>query len=310
MREPIHRRGLLAGAAAALALCGCASQEGRGPNAATKTNKTLFRVSLAQWSLHKMLYAKELYHLDFPRFARDRFGIDAVEYVNAFFERKSDDAYNKELRRRCDDSGVRSLLIMCDGEGKLGDPDEGKRLQAVENHRKWVEACVVLGGHSIRVNAASDGTFDEQQRLAADGLRKLCELAEPYGVDVIVENHWGLSSRGDWLAGVMRMVGHPRVGTLPDFGNFDPKEYDRYQGVTDMMPFAKGVSAKSYEFESMSGDEVRVDFERMLRIVLGHGYRGHIGIEYEGEKLPEVEGVFATKRLLERLREKLAGEFT
>lgn len=307
MREAMHRRGVLAGAAAVVALGGCAVRSARE---AGGSSKPLFPISLAQWSLHKMLYAKELNHLDFPRFSKERFGIDAVEYVNAFFERKGDDAYNRELRRRCDDAGVRSVLIMCDGEGKLGDPDEGKRLQAVENHRKWVEACVVLGGHCIRVNAASDGTFEEQQRLAADGLRELCELADPYGVGVIVENHWGLSSRGDWLAGVMRMVGHPRVGTLPDFGNFDPKEYDRYQGVTDMMPFAKGVSAKSYEFDAMSGEEVRVEYERMLRIVLGHGYRGHIGIEYEGEKLPEVEGVFATKRLLERLRDKLAGEFT
>ncbi len=268
----------------------------------------LFSISLAQWSLHKALYAKELDHLDFPKTAKRDYDIDAVEYVSTFFAEKASETYNKELKKRCEDEGVKSVLIMVDGEGDLGDPDEFKRLKAVENHQKWLDAAKLLGCHSIRVNARSTGEYEDQKKLEADGLHKLCEKADPLGLNVIVENHWGLSSNGKWLSETIKLAKHPRCGTLPDFGNFDPKEYDRYQGVTDMMPFAKGVSAKSYDFDA-NGNEIRVDYDRMIRIVLTAGYRGRIGIEYEGEKLSEPEGIKATKKLLEKVRASLVGEF-
>ncbi len=155
------------------------------------------------------------------------------------------------------------------------------------------------------MNAQSEGAFEEQQRLAADGLRRLCERGETFGLNVIVENHWGLSSNGRWLAGVMKLVNHPRAGTLPDFGNFDPKEYDRYDGVKDLMPFAKGVSAKSYEFDER-GFETKLDYPRMMKIVLDAGYRARVGIEFEGSAHPEVDGIRKTKALLEKLRDELA----
>ncbi len=305
----------LAALAASATAAGCMTSSGKDPNTASKPDTAanlkppadpLFTISLAQWSLHRALYAGSLDHLDFPKAAKVDYGIDAVEYVNAFFKEKSSNTYNAQLAQRCRDHGVTSVLIMCDGEGPLGDPDVVKRSLAVENHRKWLDAARSLGCHSIRVNAQSTGTFEEQQKLAADGLRKLCELSDGYGLNVIVENHWGLSSNGRWLAGVMRLVGHPRVGTLPDFGNFDPKEYDRYQGVTDMMPFARGVSAKSYDFDPTTGDDTKIDYRRMLDIVMKAGYRGRIGIEYEGKTLSEPEGIRATKRLLERTRDELA----
>jgi L-ribulose-5-phosphate 3-epimerase len=198
------------------------------------------------------------------------------------------------------------VLIMCDGEGDLGDPDAGARAKAVDNHQKWIELAAALGCHSIRVNAASKGTREEQAKLAADGLRRLTEKCAAANLNCIVENHGGLSSHGDWLAEVIRKVDHPRAGTLPDFGNF--YEYDRYQGVKDMMPFAKGVSAKSHDFDAQ-GNETKTDYARMLRIVLGAGYRGRIGVEYEGDRLPEPEGIMATRRLLERTREALTPEF-
>lgn len=251
----------------------------------------LFRISLAQWSLHRTLFAGRLDHLDFPKAAKQEFGIDAVEYVNVFWRKKSDPEYNRELRNRCDDLGVRSVLIMCDGEGALGDPDEARRRQAVENHRKWLDAAAALGCHSIRVNAHSGGTYDEQRDRAADGLRKLCELADPMGLYVIVENHGGLSSNGAWLAAVMKQVGHRRAGTLPDFGNFrvsDREVYDRYRGTAELMPFARGVSAKSYDFDD-AGDETTIDYRRMMKIVLDAGYSGHVGVEYEGGRLSEAD---------------------
>jgi L-ribulose-5-phosphate 3-epimerase len=277
---------------------------------AAEEGKPLFKISLAEWSLHRTLFDKKLDNLDFPVFAKNEFGIEAVEYVNQFFKDKAKDQnYLADLKQRAGDHGVKNVLIMIDGEGALGDPDDPKRTQAVENHYKWVEAAKFLGCHSIRVNAHSEGEYDEQMKLAADGLRRLTEFGAEHGIGVIVENHGGLSSNGKWLAGVMKLVGHPNCGTLPDFGNFrinDNEEYDRYQGVKELMPFAKGVSAKSHEFDAQ-GNEVRTDYFKMVKIVLDAGYHGYIGIEWEGDKPGEVEGVRLTQRLLERVREKLAG---
>ncbi|MBK9383283.1 MAG: sugar phosphate isomerase/epimerase [Planctomycetes bacterium] len=261
------------------------------------------KVSRAEWSLNKALFAKKLDNLDFPAYAMDHFGIDAVEYVNTFMKDKAREPwYLDELKKRCGDKGVRSLLIMCDGEGNLGAPDEKARAEAVNNHFKWVDAAKHLGCHSIRVNAASSGSYDEQQKLAADGLRKLCEYADPMGINVIVENHGGLSSDGGWLSGTIKLAAHPRCGTLPDFGNFaigGGRYYDRYQGVRELMPFAKAVSAKSHDFDD-EGKETRTDYYKMLQIVWDAGYRGYVGIEYEGGKLNEYAGILYTKNLLER----------
>src|SRR5687768_6835505 len=262
-----------------------------------------FRISLAQWSLHRTLRAGTLDHLDFAKVTRQEYGLEAVEYVNSFFkDRAKDAAYLAEMNTRAKDHGVYQHLIMCDGEGRLGDPDATKRREAVENHRKWLEAAKTLGCVSIRVNAASEGTFDEQQKLAADGLRQLSELGSPLGINVIVEYHGGLSSNGQWLAGVMKMVDHPRCGTLPDFGNF--YEYDRYQGVADLMPFAKAVSAKSHEFDG-DGNESAKDYRRLMKIVTDAGYHSWVGIEYEGKTLSEPEGINETKRPLERVAQEM-----
>jgi len=263
-----------------------------------------FRISLAQWSFHKALFAKQMDHLDFARVARRDYGIEAIEYVNAFFKDKATDAaYLAEMNTRAKGEGVYQHLIMVDGEGALGDPDAVKRAQAVENHRKWLDAAKTLGCATIRVNAQSTGTPEEQQRLAADGLRTLTDIAAPMQLNVIVENHGGLSSHGDWLVGVMKLVDHPRCGTLPDFGNF--YDYDRYQAVAEMMPYAKAVSAKSHDFDA-NGNETRTDYKRMMQIVLRARFHSWVGIEYEGERTPEPEGVRLTLALLKRMQTELA----
>jgi sugar phosphate isomerase/epimerase len=285
----MDRREFVAGAAALAA-----------PALSRPSGALPFKISLAQWSLHRELTEKRLDHLDFARTARRDFGIEAIEYVNSFFKDKARDAgYLAEMNRRANGEAVYQHLIMCDGVGNLGDPDAAKRTRAVENHRQWLEAAKVLGCATIRVNAASEGGFDEQQRLAADGLRRLTELAAPMELNVIVENHGGLSSNGRWLAGVIRMVDHPRCGTLPDFGNF--YDYDRYQGTADLMPFAKAVSAKSHDFDGL-GNESTKDYRRLLRIVLDAGFHSWIGIEYEGDRLSERDGIAATLRLLRKLQ--------
>lgn len=272
-------------------------------------DKPLFEISLAEWSLHKTLFGGKLDNLDFAKTAKEQFGIHAVEFVNQFFKDKAKNAeYLAELKKRAGDLGVKLLLIMIGGEGALGDASLAKRSQAVENHFKWVEAAKALGCHSIRVNAASGGSYEDQVHRAADGLRALTEFAAPHDINVIVENHGGLSSNGEWLSSVIKKVDHKRCGTLPDFGNFnlgDGKQYDRYKGVTELMPFAKAVSAKSHDFNE-AGDEIHTDYRKMMKIVLDHGYHGHVGIEYEGGKIGEAEGIMATKKLLEKVRTELA----
>ncbi|MFM7034914.1 MAG: sugar phosphate isomerase/epimerase family protein [Planctomycetia bacterium] len=298
LRSRTTRRGFLGS-------CATGMLAAAPPQAAPPAAQPLFRISLAQWSLHRMIFAGELDTLDFPKTAKRDFGIDAVEYVNQFFKDKAQDAgYLADLAKRADDAGVRNVLIMCDRLGDLGAPDGTARTKAVENHFPWVEAAKRLGCHAIRVNAVSQGSFEEQQKLAADGLGRLATYAAQMDVNVIVENHGGLSSNGAWLAGVMKIVGAPNCGTLPDFGNFH--DYDRYRGMEELMPFAKGVSAKSHEFDA-DGNEVRTDYRRMLRIMLDAGYHGWVGIEYEGKGLSEPEGIRATKTLLERVRAELAG---
>ena len=278
-------------------------------NADHHKKKQLFEISIAEWSLHKSLFGKKISNLDFPVVAKKEFKISAVEYVNQFFKDKATDKnYLNELKKICDNEGVKSLLIMCDGEGKLGDPDKNKRISSVNNHKRWIEAAKHLGCHSIRVNASSSGSYDDQQKFAADGLSRLSEFASTHGLNVIVENHGGLSSNGQWLSGVMKSVNMKNCGTLPDFGNFrigGGKTYDRSKGVKELMPFAKAVSAKSHDFDD-NGNEIHTDYHKMMKIVIDAGYRGYVGVEYEGSKLSEYDGIKATKKLLESVREKLS----
>lgn len=300
--QSTNRRHFLACSAAAVALS-ASSRWSLGQD--TAPNKA-YKISLAQWSLHKPLFAKEIDNLDFAKVAKERFGIDGVEYVNQFFKDKAKDAkYLEEMKKRTSDLGVTNVLIMIDGEGGLGNSDAAKRTTAVENHYKWVDAAKYLGCHSIRVNAETDKPYEEGSKLAADGLRRLSEYAKPLGINVIVENHGGLSSNGKWLSETIRATGMENCGTLPDFGNF--YDYDRYQGVTDLMPLAKAVSAKSYDFDEQ-GNESKIDFAKMMKIVLDAGYRGWVGIEYEGSRLSPDDGIKATKKLLEKIRDSVAAK--
>lgn len=311
----INRRQFVAATSAAAGAIALNSSSAAGMPAPNRSlvqdDKKPFKISIAQWSLHRMLNRQKLItNLDFPRVAKQAFGIDAIEYVNGFFRKQnSKDKYMAQLKKNCEDHGVKSLLIMVDGEGKLGDPNDGKRKKAVENHKQWLEAAKYLGCHSIRVNAASGGSYDEQVERATDGLSRLSDEAKKFDLNVIVENHGGLSSNGAWLAQVIKGVGKDNCGTLPDFGNFRIKGeewYDRYKGVTELMPFAKAVSAKSHQFDD-AGNETKTDFIKMMKIVLDAGYHGYVGIEFEG-KHPQGEygGVMATKKLLEKCQKELA----
>ena len=257
------------------------------------------KLSLAEWSLHRTINNGEMTNLDFPRFAKTKYNIDAVEYVSTFFKGKGEDqTYLLNLKNECKKYGVKSLLIMVDGEGALADTNSSIRDKTIENHHKWVKAAKFLGCHSIRVNVQGEGTMEQVKKAAIDGLSKLCNYAANYKINVIVENHGGYSSNGKWLSEVIKGVNKSNCGTLPDFGNF--YEYDRYKGTQEMMPFAKGVSGKSYDFDAQ-GNETKIDYARMIKIVKDSGYKGYIDVEYEGSRLSEDVGIKATKLLLDRL---------
>jgi sugar phosphate isomerase/epimerase len=291
--DPSRRSLLAAAALAPLA---------RGPFARAMP-PALPRISLAQWSFHRALRSGELAHLDFAARAKKEFGLEGVEYVNQFFADKGADfAYLAEMKRRASDAGVASLVIMVDGEGSLGAADLAERRTAIEKHFRWIAAAACLGCHSMRVNVAGSGTPEEHARQAAESLHRLAVVADGYGLNVIVENHGGISSDGAWLAGVLELADHPRVGSLPDFGNFtigEGKTYDRYRGTEELIPFAKALSAKSYDFDDQ-GNETTIDYFRMAKIAVAAGYPGWVGVEYEGERLPEAEGVRRTIELVRR----------
>lgn len=277
------------------------------------------RISLAEWSLHRALYGGKLDHLDFPAKAKKDFGISAVEYVNGFFgggkmsfqEAGKNAAYLKDLLRRSADAGVVNHLLMVDDEGPLAAADEKARLSAVDNHHKWIEAAKVLGCKTVRVNLQGEGSADERKAAAVDSLGRLGELAGTMKINVVVENHGGVTSNAAWLAGVVKQVSRSNVGTLPDFGNFCISQpwgttqdgcenmYDRYKGVEELLPYAKGVSAKTYDFDA-NGEQPLMDYKRLIGIVKASGYKGYIGIEFEGNTQPEEEGIRKTKALLEK----------
>ena len=265
----------------------------------------LFKVklSLAEWSFHTSIQNGKMTNLDFPRIARTHFDIGAIEYVSVLFESKTaveDTDYLQKLKKECEKYHVISNLIMVDGEGNLGDLNILKQDIAVANHYKWVRAAGFLGCHAIRVNAAGEGAPEEVQKAVIDGLSKLCDYAATYKFNILVENHWGNSSDPQWLIPVIKAVNKSNCGLLPDFGNFD--KADRYLAVEQMMPYAKGVSAKSYNFDAQ-GNETKIDYQKMMNIVRKSGYKNYVGIEYEGEQLTEDEGIKATMSLIKRCTE-------
>jgi L-ribulose-5-phosphate 3-epimerase len=272
------------------------------------------KISLAQWSIHRALDSGKLKPENFAAIAKNDFGITAVEYVNQFYKaHATDKAFWLRMRSTADSLGVKSLLIMVDNEGDLGNPNAEERNKAVENHYKWVDAAKILGCHSIRINAFGDGTKEEVKTAMIDALKKLGTYGQKDSINVLIENHGLYSADGQWVADIMKQVNMSNVGTLPDFGNWctavkwgstepskDCKEaYDRYQGVSEMLPFAKGVSAKSYVFDEQ-GQEKVIDYAQMLKMVKNSDFSGYVGIEYEGSPLSESDGIKATKALLEK----------
>ncbi|MDB4164174.1 sugar phosphate isomerase/epimerase [Flavobacteriaceae bacterium] len=274
------------------------------------------KISLAQWSLHRTIkIKKELSPNDFSIKAREM-GFDAVEYVSSLYwnelKSRSIAKITRELVSKSNDNDIKNLLIMVDGEGDLAAKNNSKREKAIENHIKWIEMAHELGCHSIRVNLNGEKQKENWIEYSSKSLTKLCSIAKKDKINIIVENHGGLSSNAKLLAKVMKEVNLDNCGTLPDFGNFciekeDPNnyfsncinEYDKYLGMEELMPYAKAVSAKSFDFNN-NGEESTIDFKRIIDIVRSFEYKGYYGIEYEGLNLSEEKGILKTKKLLER----------
>jgi len=318
-RTFLQQASQLAVGAALLGLHSCTdssetSQTERAENPASgQATGPVFQLSLAQWSLHKAIRDNGMDPLEFAAKARS-LGFGAIEYVTQLYgDIAQNKSYLSQMKQRADDNGLVSHLIMIDHEGDLGSTNATERKKAVENHYKWVAAAKFLGCKAIRVNAAGTGTAEEVATAAIDGLGQLATFAQQENIAVVVENHGGYSSDGVWLSNVIRQVGLSNVGTLPDFGNFCIEKaengdclnaYDRYKGVQELLPFAKAVSAKSYDFNE-HGEESTIDYHLMLSLCLDSGFAGYIGVEYEGNRLPEEEGILATKALVEKVGTEL-----
>ena len=283
-----------------------------------KQDSLFFKISLAQWSLNRPIFEGKLDPMDFAEKANEM-GFEGIEYVTSFYTERIKNAEDPQeemkivldsLKAKSEEFGVRNVLLMIDEEGDLAVKDSVARNQAVENHKKWVDAARYLGCHSIRVNLFGAEDPKEWKDAAADGLSKLSEYAAGKNINVLVENHGYLSSNIDLLVEVMEKVNMENCGTLPDFGNFCLKrkggekwdaecieEYPKYEGVRKMMPYAKAVSAKSYSFNDQ-GEEELIDYKKMLKIIKEAGYTGFIGVEFEGEDIAPEKGIIATKELL------------
>ncbi|HHC78542.1 MAG TPA: sugar phosphate isomerase/epimerase [Flavobacteriia bacterium] len=313
-----------------IGLTSCKKQEKEKKEAPTTEKATetqpFFKLSLAQWSLHRAIIDGSLNPIDFAQKANEM-GFEGLEYVSGLYKGYLEKSTDKEhafqnmldsLKLKSEKYGLKNLLIMIDGEGDLAATDESVRNQAIENHKKWVDAAAFLGCHSIRVNLFGNGNNAEAwSKYSVKSLKKLCQYGKEKNVNIIVENHGGFSSNATLLTKVIADVGMDNCGVLPDFGNFclkreggDPwkgkciEEYDRYKGIEQMMPYAKGVSAKSYDFDE-NGNETTIDFKRMLKIIKDAGYTGFIDVEYEGGRLPEEAGIEATKALLLKVASEL-----
>ena len=308
---------------AVLALMSCQNTMNKTEQAAQEATQESsaqnFEISLAQWSIHKQIWDGSIDPMDFASVAKD-LGYTGLEYVNDLYvgdmvnypmKEQGLDAVLAELKRRSDSLGMTNVLIMVDDEGDLALDDETETAQAVENHKKWVDAAAFLGCHAIRVNLF--GASDPQAWVANSvrSLKALSSYAAEKNISILVENHGGLSSDAKLLSKVMERVGMDNCGTLVDFGNFclrrenDERwdapcveEYDRYQGIEELMAYAHGVSAKSYAFDA-EGNETTMDFPRILNIVRDAGFSGFIGVEFDGPDADPFPGMEATKALIE-----------
>jgi len=312
-RDFIAKSAQAGAALSTLGIYACNATKGKKVMGKFPNNKELFfRISLAQWSFNRALFGGTLNHLDFAAKSRS-LECEGLEYVNGFFFDKAQDIpFLNEMNTRAKGEGQENVLIMIDREGNLADANTKERLKAIENHFKWVDAAHHLGCHSIRVNLGGGKNKEDAVKAAIDSMTKLSDFSKDSGINILVENHGGFSSDGKWMSDVFSQLKNENCGTLPDFGNFCInygeegciEEYDRYIGMKELLPFAKAVSAKSHDFDAQ-GNEIHTDFLKVMRMVKDVGYKGFVGIEFEGSGVSEEQGVILTRDLLRKIGKQI-----
>ena len=300
-------------------------------------NDQNIKISLQCYSFASSLFTKKMNIIDFPKIVREDFNIDAAEYWNRpMVEKRRDSNFIRELNKRTNDYGLENTFMLVDlinfqtGESKsLCSRDKIERNFAIEEHKEWIEFSKAIGCKGIRVNLWSDNmTRSEVKSISQDSLGELLEFSNKINMSIVIENHGGYTSDAKWLIDLIKSINHPKLGTLPDFGtrNFcikrAPKtesgifgsqcvdQYDKYKGVKEMLPYAKGISAKSHTFNN-DGEEMSTDYKKMINLIKASGFNDYIAIEYEGaimalyakgnsKFLSSHEGILATKKLIEK----------
>ena len=293
-------------------------------------------IALQVYSFAPELLQGKFQILDFPRIIRNDYNISGAEYWSiAFLGKEKDNEFIKSLRNNSKEFGVDNLIILVDNIDiqtmksgpSLASSIKTERDSAIDFHKQWVEVAKEIGCHSIRVNLRSKE--DDNKKIldnSSKSLHELIEFSKNYKINIVVENHGGITGDADWMVDLMENINSKYLGTLPDFGSSNfcvnkgeldlegitnrcENQYDKYDGVKKLMPYAKGVSAKSHNFNE-EGEELSTDFSRMIKIISESDYDGYITIEYEGaimsmygqgeNYLNSNEGIIATKKLIEK----------
>ena len=295
-----------------------------------------YKLSLAQFSLFRLEMMRKSDPMDFAKISSE-LGFQGLEYLQMSYtggllKEKRKTSLNgikklaKDLNTRADDYNQKNILIMID----IG-PDLGTYVENYDDYHIWIDCASEMKCHSIRVNLrGSDDSLSKWSKNSIYNLSKLCEYAKPLGINIIVENHGGFSSNADYLVNVIENVNLNNMGSLPDFGNFCVKQdekkladtyklftegaektlsrpptiydscierFDMYEGVEKLMKYAKGVSAKTHGFD-LEGNDVDIDYKKMLKIVKKSGYSGFIGVEAQAFTMDPIEAIKVSKKLL------------
>ena len=247
-------------------------------------------ISLAQWALVQEIRDGKWKNLDFPRVAREDFGLNGIEFVNTLFEVPTAN-YLNQLKKNADDHGVEMVLIMVDHEGDGCEPTAELRKQFVINHRKWIDIAQYLGCKSIRTNCRGPENVDKDEALkwAAESYHMLLEHAMEAGIGVSIENHGGVSNDADWMVSLLKEVNNLYFGSYPDWRS-PTDDFDNINYLEKMLLWALGMSYRNQPTEAGSA--------KMIKMCHDAGYRGWYGIESSGR-----EAIMQGKELLKKYLE-------
>ncbi len=271
-------------------------------------------IGLSTWSLHRHMgpikrqvvtdtgekhewteeYPEDVSLLDFAGFARKEYGLTHLELIQMSFP-STEASYLKKLRSAVEAAEAVIENVPID-VGDICELAPERRAEHVRNIKSWMDVAAAIGSRAVRVNTGPSREGSDALALAVESCKRLAEHADKLGLNVLIENHGGISSDPQLLKQLIESVSTERMGACPDFGGFD--EAIRYDGLQKIMPLAKLVHAKSYAFDE-HGEETAIDYARCMQIVKNSGFSGVLSIEYEGDGNAS-EGIKKTKELILR----------